>query len=203
MFYPLISYIQTCRKVYSSPWVDPKAMLVGALCTFLNTCTFMFIPNLTPLLLMEPSFGIVDANGDSVNRNPKIFPLEVSTMYKDQDLLSMYRSNGINIDHSLGSNTYNNYQTNYGIKERYGNGWCENVTTGISTIFSAFSSSQWLNKLSEYFHWESGTYNSVTGTSTVLSVVRRLQEGGDSIAHTSRCLLMILWLATASMVLLK
>jgi len=42
-----------------SPWLNPKAMIVGGLGTFFNGITYTGIAVLVPLLLMNPSFGIV------------------------------------------------------------------------------------------------------------------------------------------------
>jgi hypothetical protein len=55
------------KPKYSSPYFHPLAMLVGGIGSFLNTCTFTAFAVLHPLLLLEPSWGIVKAtSGTSV-----------------------------------------------------------------------------------------------------------------------------------------
>jgi hypothetical protein len=73
----------TPKPLYSSPYFHPLAMLIGGLSSFLHTCTFTAFAVLHPLLLLEPSWGIVrDSTGResvpinaSLNSHYGIFPM--------------------------------------------------------------------------------------------------------------------------------
>jgi hypothetical protein len=49
---------------YSSPYYDPRALFVGGLGSFLSSSTFTGFAVLHPLLLMDPSWGIVSDSGE-------------------------------------------------------------------------------------------------------------------------------------------
>lgn len=49
----------------TSPYLNPLAMLVGGLGSFLNTCTYTGFAVLFPLLLIDPIFNVVKPEGGS------------------------------------------------------------------------------------------------------------------------------------------
>ena len=179
-------------------------MLIGALCTFLNTCTFMFILNIIPLLLMESTFGIVDVNGGSIGRikQQHVSSLSTSDLY-------LHHSNGNDNSYSLYNNqihtniqptmndpindniysTIHTTSTSTSMENTPHDpfGWCEKVTSGFSNVFSPYSLATWITKLSDYPGWEGVVVNSgVTGTSGVLEVGRRLQDGGEKLPGSEK-----------------